>query len=70
MANIHPEIAAVAMLIVGFIAAFAQKHGVAISENEYAGLVGATGYVVQRACHRWLGVDAEEDSKRPSSDDQ
>jgi hypothetical protein len=42
------EIVAVAMLIMGFIAAFAQKHGIAITQNEYAGLLGTTAYLILR----------------------
>jgi hypothetical protein len=66
------EIVAVAMLIMSFIADFAEKRGVMITQNEYAGLLGTTAYLVLRAdlilkylFSKWFpGAYPENDNER------
>jgi hypothetical protein len=50
----HPEIVAIAMLIVSWLVRVSEAHGVMVTQDTEDGLIMATAYVLLWAKRRWF----------------
>ena len=54
MQQYHPEIVAIAMLVVSWLVRLSQAHGIAIDQETHDNLLLATAYLITWAYRKWF----------------